>query len=75
MQRKTVSAVTGFRQSPWQNFGKVTNKGLDGNIVVKQSINNVNLSFRGNFTYAKIKSWNMTKFLPVMNISVIPDKV
>ncbi|MRZ57547.1 SusC/RagA family TonB-linked outer membrane protein, partial [Parabacteroides distasonis] len=55
MQRKTVSAVTGFRQSPWQNFGKVTNKGLDGNIVVKQSINNVNLSFRGNFTYAKNK--------------------
>ncbi len=55
MQRKTVSAVTGFRQSPWQNFGKVTNKGLDGNIVVKQSINNVNISFRGNFTYAKNK--------------------
>lgn len=55
MQRKTVSAVTGFRQSPWQNFGKVSNKGFDGNIVIKQSIQNVNLSFRGNITYAKNK--------------------
>ena len=53
MQRKTVSAVSGFRQSPWQNFGKVSNKGFDGNIVLKQSVSNVNLSFRGNITYAK----------------------
>jgi len=55
MQRKTVSAVTGFRQSPWQNFGKVSNQGFDGNIVVKQNIQQVNLSFRGNVTYAKNK--------------------
>lgn len=55
MQRKTVSGVTGFRQSPWQNFGKVRNKGIDGNIILKQNIQNVNLSFRGNFTYAKNK--------------------
>ena len=55
MQRKTVSNVTGFRQSPWQNFGKVTNKGFDGNIVIKQSIQEVNLSFRGNLTYATNK--------------------
>lgn len=55
MQRKTVSSVTGFRQNPWQNFGKVTNKGFDGNIVIKQSIQAVNLSFRGNLTYATNK--------------------
>lgn len=55
MQRKTVSGVAGFRQSPWQNFGKVSNKGLDGNIIFKQNIRNVNLSFRGNFTYARNK--------------------
>lgn len=55
MQRKTVSGVTGFRNSPWQNFGKVRNRGLDGNIVLKQNIQNVNLSFRGNFTYARNK--------------------
>ncbi|WP_316817859.1 TonB-dependent receptor [Pedobacter nyackensis] len=55
MQRKTVSAVTGFRQTPWQNFGKVTNKGLDGNVIIKQKINDVTLNFRGNLTYAKNK--------------------
>lgn len=55
MERKTVSAVTGFRKSPWQNFGKVSNKGFDGNIIIKQSVSNVNLSFRGNVTYAKNK--------------------
>ena len=37
MQRKTISAMTGFREAPWQNFGKVTNKGFDGNIIFKTS--------------------------------------
>lgn len=55
MKRKTVSQVTGFRNSPFQNFGKVTNKGFDGNVVIKQNISQVNLSFRGNVTYAKNK--------------------
>lgn len=55
MQRKTVSAVTGFRNTPWQNFGKVTNKGFDGNILVRQSVQNIALTFRGNVTYAKNK--------------------
>ena len=55
MQRKTISAVTGFIKAPFQNFGKVSNKGFDGNIVIKQNLNQVNLSFRGNVTYAKNK--------------------
>ena len=56
MQRKTISAAAGFRKAPFQNFGKVTNQGFDGNIVFKQNIGNkVNLSFRGNITYAKNK--------------------
>lgn len=55
MQRKTISAMTGFRQSPWQNFGKVTNKGFDGNFVFKQNLDKVLLTFRGNVTYAQNK--------------------
>lgn len=55
MQRKTVSGVTGFRQAPWQNFGKMENIGFDGNIVVKQNINKLMLTFRGNVTYAHNK--------------------
>lgn len=55
MQRKTISAMTGFRQAPWQNFGKMSNKGFDGNIIFKQNIDKVMLTFRGNVTYAKNK--------------------
>lgn len=55
MQRKTVSTFAGFRTSPWQNFGKMSNKGVDGNIIIKQNIRNVSLSFRGNVTYARNK--------------------
>lgn len=55
MQRKTVSTVTGFRSNPWQNFGKMSNEGFDGNITIKQNIQNVALTFRGNVTYAKNK--------------------
>lgn len=55
MQRKVVSDVTGFRKAPWQNFGVVTNRGLDANLVLKHSVGKTNLSVRGNFTYAKNK--------------------
>lgn len=55
MPRNTISAMTGFRQAPWQNFGKMSNKGFDGNIILKQNINKVMLTFRGNVTYAKNK--------------------
>ena len=55
MQRKTISGMTGFRQSPWQNFGKMRNQGFDGNIIFKQSIKDFNLLFRGNITYAHNK--------------------
>lgn len=53
MQRKTISAMPGFRQNVWQNFGEMTNKGFDGNIVLKHNIDKVMLTFRGNVTYAK----------------------
>lgn len=55
MQRKTISGMTGFRQTPWQNFGKMRNQGFDGNIVFKQAIKDFNLLFRGNITYAHNK--------------------
>lgn len=55
MQRKTISNMSGFRQMPWENYGKVSNKGFDGNIVFKQNIDKVMLTFRGNVTYAKNK--------------------
>ena len=53
LQRNTVSNVTGFQQMPWQNFGIVKNHGVDASLTLNQKIGRVNLSARGNFTFAR----------------------
>jgi TonB-linked SusC/RagA family outer membrane protein len=53
IQRNTIPTASGFRNTPWQNFGITTNKGVDGTFLIRHSIGKVNLSARGNFTYAK----------------------
>lgn len=55
LQRQTIPGISGLRVNPMQNFGIVTNKGFDGNIVLKENIGKVSLAFRGNFTYTKNK--------------------
>jgi TonB-linked SusC/RagA family outer membrane protein len=50
--RVTIPTATGFRVNPWQNYGIVTNKGFDGSIVLKQNFGDLQLSARGNITYA-----------------------
>lgn len=55
LQRETVSQVSGFRVLPFQNYGITVNRGIDGNITLKQNIGEVHLSAVGNFTYAKNK--------------------
>lgn len=55
LQRRTVSNSTGFSQMPWQNFGKVSNKGFDASVVYNQKFGDVSLNFRGNVTYARNK--------------------
>lgn len=55
LQRRTVSEVAGFRQAPWQNYGKVENKGIDGSINVNKQIGEVTLGVRGNVTFARNK--------------------
>lgn len=55
MQRKTIPSISGLRQGPTQNFGVVTNRGIDGNITLKEHIGKLNMTVRGNFTYTKNK--------------------
>lgn len=55
LQRATVSNVTGFHQMPWQNFGIVENQGMDASININHRVGQVNLSARGNFTFARNK--------------------
>ncbi|HMR19652.1 MAG TPA: SusC/RagA family TonB-linked outer membrane protein, partial [Sphingobacterium sp.] len=55
MQRKTVSGTAGFRQTPWQNFGIVSNKGVDASLNMYKKVGEVGVALRGNFTYARNK--------------------
>ena len=55
LQRQTVSNVTGFQRMPWQNFGIVKNQGVDASANLHQKVGQVNLSARGNFTFARNK--------------------
>ena len=55
LQRNTLSAAAGFQQRPWQNYGKVSNQGMDGSIIVNEKIGEVALTFRGNVTFARNK--------------------
>lgn len=55
IQRNTIPSMAGLQSNPLQNKGIVDNKGLDGNITFKQRIGALNMTFRGNYTYAKNK--------------------
>lgn len=51
IRRNTIPSMSGLRIGPLQNYGVVSNKGFDGNIVYKERVGKLNLTFRGNFTY------------------------
>ena len=53
LQRNTVSNVTGFQQMPWQNYGIVNNKGIDGSINLNHHIGDWNFQVMGNITFAR----------------------
>ena len=55
LKRQTVLGVAGFQQAPWQNFGIVTNKGVDASLTVNHQVGDWKLSARGNFTFARNK--------------------
>lgn len=55
LQRRTVSGVAGFQQTPWQNYGKVSNKGVDGSLNARHRFGELEVSLRGNFTFARNK--------------------
>ncbi len=55
MQRVTIPTASGFRQNPYQNFGRTENKGIESTLLLNHSIGNWKFSGRGNFTFAKNK--------------------
>lgn len=53
MQRQNIPISAGFRKTPWANFGKVNNQGVDLSVNFNKAINeDINIGFRGTFTYA-----------------------
>lgn len=55
LRRNLVPGHTGFRQNPWQNFGRVNNWGVDASLQARTKINEVGLSMKGTFTFARNK--------------------
>jgi len=56
LRRRTIVNVAGFMANPWQNYGRVTNKGMDGSIIYNQKFSgDFSAQFRGNFTFARNK--------------------
>lgn len=55
LQRKTLPSLTGFRESPWENYGKVRNQGMDASLIMTEKFGDVRLTFRGNLTFARNK--------------------
>ncbi len=53
MQRSTIPTQTGFITSPWANYGKVTNKGVDASLNYNTKINkDWSAGLRSTFSYA-----------------------
>lgn len=56
LQRRTVPEHTGFRDRPWQNYGRVSNKGFDASLSIRHNFtDDFSVGARGNFTYARNK--------------------
>lgn len=54
MQRATVPTATGIIKTPWANYGKVNNQGVDISLNYSKNISrNFAIGLRGAFTYAK----------------------
>lgn len=72
LQRKTISGVAGFRQSPWQNYGEVTNKGFDGSLTFNHQVSDVSISAMGTVTFARnkiIEYDEIPQVYPWMNVT------
>ncbi|MEG2855035.1 TonB-dependent receptor [Bacteroides sp.] len=55
LKRNTIPTLSGFRENPWQNYGKVSNQGMDGSLIVTEKLGDFRLTFRGNVTFARNK--------------------
>ncbi|WP_372648317.1 SusC/RagA family TonB-linked outer membrane protein [Draconibacterium sp.] len=53
MARKYLPGMVGLESVPKANVGAVSSEGFDGRFAYNEKIGEVNMTFRGNFTYSK----------------------
>jgi TonB-linked SusC/RagA family outer membrane protein len=53
LQRNDLPALMGLQNNPYGNLGEFKNRGVDGTLEYKKRINKVDLTLRGNYTYAR----------------------
>ena len=67
MQRNNIPSAAGFRKTPWANYGKVNNTGVDLSLTYNQQITkDLHVGLRGTFTYAHNTIIEMDEALGVM---------
>src|SRR5690554_1183380 len=55
IRRNYLPSMLGLSSSPYANVGRTRNSGYDGNFKLQHRVGNVNLTIRGNATYARNK--------------------
>ncbi len=53
LQRNSLPAIFGVRQNPWGNIGIMENQGVDASLEYRRTFGKLQVTTRGNFTYAK----------------------
>jgi len=70
MQRSSIPATGGYSKLPWDNLGKVNNKGIEVSLNVNKQFNkNLFIGFFGNMTYANNKIIEMDEPYTVVGSS------
>jgi TonB-linked SusC/RagA family outer membrane protein len=59
LQRNSLPAILGLNNNPWGNLGEMENKGIDASLEYRKSIGPVEVTVRGNYTFARNKIINM----------------
>ena len=56
MQRKTIPEIAGFSTTPYANYGKMENRGIEATLLYNHQINkDLYVSFRGTFSFIRNK--------------------
>ncbi|MBC8053665.1 MAG: TonB-dependent receptor [Sphingobacteriaceae bacterium] len=53
LQRNSLPAIIGLQNTPYGNLGEYKNRGVDGSLEYRRRLNKLDVTLRGNLTYAR----------------------